>query len=94
MFVNTHIITDTHSGTVLIPKTAIIYENENLHVFVVRDSVAHKIKLDIGYQDFEKIEARSRIGAGEPVIVVGQAGLKDQTKVKVVAEREIAFVQN
>ncbi|MCG8603463.1 efflux RND transporter periplasmic adaptor subunit [bacterium] len=94
MFVNTHIITDTHSSTVLIPKTAILYENENLHVFVVRDSIAHKIKLNIGYQDFEKIESLSEIDAGEQVIVVGQAGLKDQTKVKVVAEREIAFVQN
>ncbi len=94
MFVNTHIITDTHSKTVLIPKTAIVYENENLHVFVVRDSIAHKVTLDVGYQDFEKIESISKIEAGAQVIVVGQAGLKDQTKVKIVAEREVAFVKN
>lgn len=88
MFVNTHIITDTHVGTVLIPKTAIIYESENMHVYVVRDDIAHKIQLDAGYQDFEKVEALSGIGAGEKIIVVGQAGLKDGTKVNVVAERE------
>ncbi|MCH8022015.1 hypothetical protein IH785_19530 [candidate division KSB1 bacterium] len=85
------IITDTHQNTVLIPKTALVYENENVHVFVVRDSIAHKIPLEAGYQDFEKIESLSKIEAGEKIIVVGQAGLKDQTKVNIVAERENTF---
>jgi membrane fusion protein (multidrug efflux system) len=88
MFVNAHIITDTHEGTVLIPKTALVYENENLHVFVVRDSIATKVTLAAGYQDFEKIESLRGIDAGEKIIVVGQAGLKDKSKVKVVAERK------
>ncbi len=88
MFVNAHIITDTHKNTVLIPKTAIVYENEVINVFVVRDSIAHKIALDPGYQDYEKIESLSGIEAGEKIIVVGQAGLNDKTRVKIVAERE------
>ncbi|MFQ5823282.1 MAG: efflux RND transporter periplasmic adaptor subunit [bacterium] len=88
MFVNAHIITDTHRNTVLIPKTAIIYESENMHIFVIRDSIAHKITLKAGYQDYEKVESLKGINAGEKVIVVGQAGLKDKTKVKIVAERE------
>jgi len=88
MFVNAHIITDTHQNTVLIPKTALLYENEQMHVFVVRDSIANKIALKAGYQDFEKVESLSDIEEGENIIVVGQAGLKDQTKVKIVAERE------
>ncbi len=91
MFVNTHIITDTHQNTVLIPKTALVYENENVHVFVVRDSVAHKVKLDLGFQDYENVESLSQIEPGEKIIVVGQAGLKDQTKVNIVAERENTF---
>jgi len=91
MFVNTHIITDTHQKTVLIPKIALVYENENVHVFVVRDSIAHKISLEAGYQDFANIESLSKIEPGEKVIVVGQAGLKDQTKVNIVAERENTF---
>lgn len=87
MFVNVHIITDTHTDVVLVPKIAIVYESEAMHVFVVRDSLAHKITLDAGYQDYEKVEVRNGIAANEPVIVVGQAGLKDKTKVKVVAQR-------
>ena len=88
MFVNAHIITDTHEDAVLVPKTAIIYENEAMNVFVVKDSIAHKINLDVGFQDFEKVESKSGLNAGDKVIVVGQAGLKDKTKVKIVSEQE------
>jgi hypothetical protein len=62
-----------------------------MNVFVVRDSVAHKIILNSGFQDHEKVECLSDIEAGDKIIVVGQAGLKDQTKVKIVSERKIEF---
>lgn len=86
-FVNSHIITDTHHNAVLILRTAIVYENEKMNVYVVRDSIAHKIKVNAGFQDYQQVEALSGIDRGEQVIVVGQAGLKDKTKVKVVLKR-------
>ena len=89
MFVNAHIVIDTHESVVLIPKTAIVYENEMMNVFVVRDSIASKIPLKVGFQDHEKVECLADIEAGDKVIIVGQAGLKDQTKVKIVSERNI-----
>jgi membrane fusion protein (multidrug efflux system) len=88
MFVNAHIITSTHENTILIPKTGVVYENELMSVFVVRDSLAYKVKLDIGLQDHEKVEALSGIEEGDKIIIVGQAGLKDRAKVKIVSERE------
>jgi len=88
MFVNAFIVTDVHKDAVLIPKTALVYENEAMSVFVVKDSLAHKITLDVGFEDHEKIESLEGIEEGDKVIVVGQAGLKDQTKVKIVSERE------
>ena len=88
MFVNAHIITDTHDDAVLVPKTAIVYENENMNVYVVRDSVARKIQLKSGFQNYQYIESLSQISEGEKVIIVGQAGLKDSTKVKIISERE------
>ena len=95
MFVNAYIVTDVHENAILIPKTAIVYENEAMSVFVVKDSIAHKITLDVGFQDHEKIESINDIHDGDKVIVVGQAGLKDQTKVKIVSVREntIAAIQ-
>jgi len=88
MFVNVHLVIDTHKNAVLVPKTAVVYENEYVNVFVVRDSVAHKIRLDTGFEDSMKIEALSEIREGDKVIVVGQAGMKDKTKVRIVLERE------
>ena len=94
MFVNAFIVTDVHENAILIPKTAIVYENEAMSIFVVRDSIAHKITLDVGFQDHEKIESINAIHEGDKVIVVGQAGLKDQTKVKIVSERENTITMN
>jgi membrane fusion protein (multidrug efflux system) len=88
MFVNVHIIIDTHKNSILIPKTAVVYENEWVNIYVVRDSVAHKIRMSPGFQDSEKIESLQDVAEGEKVIVVGQAGMKDKTRVKIVSERE------
>lgn len=88
MFVNVHVITDVHRNTVLVPKTAIVYENESMHVFVVKDNVAKKVTLVPGYQDYEKIESLSGIKPDDKIIVVGQAGLKDGAKVNIVAEQQ------
>jgi len=94
MFVNVHLIIDTRDDAVLIPKTAIVYENEAVNVFVVRDSMAHKIRLDVGFEDSEKVEALSKIEEGDKVIVVGQSGLKDKTPVRIVAERNNAIASS
>ena len=88
MFVNTHIITATHDNAVLIPKTAIVYENEQLSVYVVKDSLAQKVALKVGFQDHEKIESLEGVEEGDKIIVVGQAGLKNNTKVRIVNERK------
>jgi membrane fusion protein (multidrug efflux system) len=87
MFVNAHIITDTHKNVLLIPKTAVVYENQYMNVYVVRDSIARKIQLNAGYEDSDKIEALDGINEGDKIIIVGQAGMKDKTKVNVVFNR-------
>jgi len=84
IFVNVQIITDTHEKAVLVPKEAIVYDGGDRYVYVVEDSTASKIKLDAGFEDIEFIEAMADIAAGTHVIVVGQNGLKDQAKVKIV----------
>ncbi len=88
MFVNVQIIVDTHKDVVLIPKTAIVYENEYMNVYIVRDGIAHKIRLTPGFADNEKVESLKDIVPGDKVIVIGQAGMKDKTPVTVVVERQ------
>ena len=92
MFVNAHIITDTHKNVLLIPKTAVVYENQYMNVYVVRDSIARKIQLNAGYEDSDKIEALDGINEGDKIIIVGQAGMKDKTKVNIVFNRGAVLV--
>ena len=93
MFVNVEIIIETHNDVILIPKTAIVYENEYMNVYIVRDSIAHKMRLKPGFEDNEKVESLAEIKEGDQLIVVGQSGMKDKTGVKVVSEREINFTK-
>lgn len=84
MFVNVRIVIDTHENTVLVPKAAVVYDGADRYVFVVADSSAQRVRLDAGYENSAFVEARSAIEADAPIIVVGQNGLKDKARVRVV----------
>ena len=86
MFVAVHIITDTHPNALLIPKEALIYENGLAHVFIVeQDTVARRMRLEPGFSDENYMEALSIVQENDKVVTVGQNGLKDGSRVKVVS---------
>ena len=84
MFVNAHIVTATHMQAVLVPKRAVVYDDGMPHVFVVSDSMALKKQFDIGFDDSEHVEVVSGIDKGDLIVVVGQNGLKDKAKVRII----------
>lgn len=84
LFVNVRIVTDTHTDAVLIPKQAIVYDGGDRFVFAVVDTMAARIKLQPGFEDTDFIESLAGIDSGTPIIVVGQNGLKDRTRVRIV----------
>ncbi|MCK5118486.1 MAG: efflux RND transporter periplasmic adaptor subunit [Candidatus Latescibacteria bacterium] len=86
MFVNVRIITDTHRDVPVVPKNAIVYDGGLRYIFVVRDSIAAKELIEPGFSERDSLEVLSGVTAGDSIIVVGQEGLKDRAKVKVVAE--------
>ncbi|MCI0695874.1 efflux RND transporter periplasmic adaptor subunit [candidate division KSB1 bacterium] len=84
MFVNVHLITDTKRNAVLIPKKAVIYDDNQQFVYVVRqDTLAFKVQLKPGYTDRDRIEALHGLNIGDTIIVVGHSGMKDSTRVKI-----------
>jgi len=85
LFVSVRIITDTHTDAVLVPKEAVVYDGGDRFVFVVaKDSTATKIPLDAGFENSRFVEALSGVEMGVAIIVIGQNGLKDKAKVKIV----------
>ena len=84
IFVKVRIITETHENAVLVPKEAVIYDGGDKFIYLVEDSTAARIRLDAGFENSEYIEALSAVRPGTPVIVVGQNGLKDGARVRIV----------
>jgi len=84
IFVNVRIITATHPQAVLVPKQAVVYDGGERYVFVVADSVATRVRMDAGFENSRYIEARSLIQPQESIIVVGQSGLRDQARVRIM----------
>jgi len=89
MFVNVHLITDSKDHATLVPKRAVIYDENRQYVFVVRhDTLAVKVPLLPGYTDRDNIEALGGVGVGDTIIIVGHNAMKDSTRVK-IAEMKI-----
>ena len=84
MFVNAHIVTATHLEAVLVPKRAVVYDDGMPHVFVVEDSTARKVQLEVGFEDSKNLEVLSGIALGDRIVVVGQNGLKDEAKIRII----------
>jgi membrane fusion protein (multidrug efflux system) len=84
MFVSVRVVIDTHQDAILVPKEAVVYDGSDRYVFVVSDSAAQRVQLDVGYENGSFIEALSDIAADSPIIGVGQNGLKDQARVNIM----------
>jgi membrane fusion protein, multidrug efflux system len=84
MFITAHIVTATHETAVLVPKKAIVYDDGFPHVFVVSDSTAKRVRLDIGFEDSNNLEVLDGMKQGDRIVVVGQNGLKDDAKIRVI----------
>ncbi len=85
MFVRARVVLDARPDAVLVPKRAVVYEDDRPFVFVVEDGVARRRALTTGYADREHVEARAGVSAGATVVVFGHRGLEDGAKVQVVA---------
>lgn len=84
MFVTSHIVTSTHEDAVLVPKRAVVYDDGLPHVFLVSDSTASKVQLRVGFEDSDNLEILSGVARGDSIVVVGQNGLKDKARVRVI----------
>jgi len=86
MFADVQIVLDAHENVVVVPKKALVYEDERPHVFVLEGDTAVRRALELGYQDGARAEVVAGLSRGDRVVLVGQSTLKDGSRV--VAEDE------
>jgi membrane fusion protein (multidrug efflux system) len=93
MFARVHIVHDVHENAVLVPRDAVIEEDNESSVFVVRDSIAVRQIVETGFVNSVHIEVTSGLGDGDTVVTTGKGSLKDSTRVEVVSPRGAEVAQ-
>ena len=84
MFARVDIIHDTRENTMLVPKDAILAEDQESAVFVVQDSIALRQVITTGYINTSHIEVLEGIDVNDIIVTVGKGSLKDSTRVEIV----------
>lgn len=85
MYVTVELITDVHKEAVLVPKKALVYDADQLFVFRVKaDDNVERLLIRAALEDRDNIEPEGILGAGDRIVIAGQASLKDGSKIRLV----------
>lgn len=84
MFARVKIEYDRRDNTILIPKNALLNEDDEKSVFIASDSLALKANVLTGYSTAEKIEILDGIKVGDQIVTIGVNSLKDSTKIEII----------
>jgi membrane fusion protein (multidrug efflux system) len=82
MFVDVELVVDEKSDAVLLPRRALVYDNDEPYAFKLTDGdKVKRIRVEPVVEDRQYIEPKRGFEAGDKVVVAGQVGLKDGAKV-------------
>ncbi|MFT5924618.1 MAG: membrane fusion protein (multidrug efflux system) [Paraglaciecola sp.] len=84
MFAQVKLNYDTKQNVVLLPRKALLAIDDSVNVFVVKDGIATKQTVTVGYQEGEVVEVLSGLSGSEKVVITGHQNLRDQSPVEVV----------
>ena len=84
MFASVYVLTDLHENAITIPKKALILESEIDRIYIFDNGEARLRDVSVGFSDGGRIEILAGVKSGETVITVGQEGLRDGAKVRIL----------
>ena len=87
-FVRVEIRTDTREDSVLVPKRSVVEEDQEKFVFVADEDSVRRVLVEVGYESNGDVEILEGLTAGDAVVVAGQGGLKEGSKIKLVENTE------
>ncbi len=82
-FVRVDIRTDTRENTTIVPRIALREQDGESFVFLVRDGVAHRRPVRLGYQRDQAVEVLEGVAPGDSLVVAGHGQLNQGAKVRV-----------
>lgn len=89
MYVDVDLITATRDDALLVPKRAVVYDNDQMFVFRLGDERrVERVLLEPKLSDKDHVEPLGNLAEGDQIVVAGQAGLKDGALVKLPGDNE------
>ncbi len=76
------IVLSEHSGAAVIPRAALLYDQERPYVFIVAKSVAHRRNVVLGASDDQRVEVIGGLAVGDRIVVDGASALDDGMAVR------------
>ena len=91
MWVDVELVLDSKDDALLIPKRAIVYDNDQIYAFKTytdKDGVkrAKRFLVEPENADKEHIEPKSGFEVGDKIIVAGQSGMKDDAAIREIGD--------
>jgi membrane fusion protein, multidrug efflux system len=84
MFGRVGIVFERRAAALQIPRVALVESDGEAAVFIVQDGLARRREIRTGLTNAGAVEITEGLTGTESVVIVGQSGLKDGNKVKVV----------
>ena len=81
MFARFTISYEKHANALVIPKRAVIEEDDQVAIYVVEDGEVTRRVIEIGIQSDDLVEVLDGLDGYEEIVIVGQSGLRDGSKV-------------
>lgn len=90
MFGRIDIVYDRHVNALQIPRSAIVRDAGESVVYVVEENIAERRIVETGYTNGGQIEVLEGLSDTDRFVLIGQAGLKQGSKVSVINAAEAA----
>jgi len=89
MYVEVELVTAVHDNALLLPKRALVYDNDQIFVFRLEEKRRVKrvqVLPELENPDF--LEPVDGVGEGDQIVIAGQSGLKDNALVRLPGDPE------
>lgn len=89
MYVDVELVTSVHDDALLVPKRALVYDNDQAYLFRLKEGrVVERLTVSAVLENTDFVEPAGGLRAGDQVVVAGQSGLKDGGRVRLPGDPE------
>jgi membrane fusion protein (multidrug efflux system) len=85
MFGRIEVVYDQRADALTVPRVALLEDEGEPALFVVRGTKAHRVPVKIGFSNGELAEVVSGVKEGDLVITAGKVAVRDGTEVQIIS---------